>query len=252
MKRQITHLLNLFELERKSLLIIFLFFVFSASLSAVTLLFLPDILKASGLTITNLPKADFTALIKDFWGNLPLNGAIVALIYGSTAFSSETDINKRGYFILSRPITNTEHYYLKSVFKLTAFFIVLILASIYTYLFGSIFYAPPDFGTFLLSSIEVSLATTIFLAVVLSTNSILNTGATIGIGVLFIVLDISVSVLAQFIDWIKWFSPTALTLEWVKFMENDYSLYVQSISVEIVWIVFPIVLGTILYRNRDI
>ncbi len=251
--RGLKHISILIELELKSFFILLTIFTFVGFIGAISQIFLPELLALSGLQIIGLPDPSMFAIFVDFWGDLALMGAIVAIFYGVSAFSADLDVDKKIFFILNHPVSRTQHYLGKSLVKLLSVFLVVLISSIITYLFGLVFYPGFEILSLLLATGMLGMTIAAILSIVLMLNSRLSTsGTAISMGIYFLFTTI-ISFLVPFYDYLKWLSPFKLSDLWAQIiLVDEYAdvlLHFIGLSMTII---IALTIGNYLYNKRDL
>jgi ABC-type transport system involved in multi-copper enzyme maturation permease subunit len=230
-----------------------LIFLFLGLMAIVTQIFMEDLMELAGLTIIGLPPPSVYAVLVDFWGDLIFMGGIIAIFYGTTAFSSDLGVDKKIFFTLNRPISRSTHYLGKSFIKLLILLIIQIITSIVIYLLATSFYDGYNLGAFLLASVLVSLPLNVLLSFILMLNSRVSTSATAIGGVLFLFLQLFMGIFIDLFDWLIWFAPLHLSNNWHELLlDGEYSNSLTRILALILWMIVPIIIGNSLYNKRDL
>lgn len=250
MKEGRIHLKILIELELRSIIGLFLLFLFFGLTALLSQIYLEDLMKLAGFQIIGLPKPSVLAVLIDFWGDLSLTGGIIAIFYGMRAFSADLNVNKQVFFVLNHPISRNNHYLSKSILRIVVFNAVIIISSIIVYWLAASVYGGYEILNVIKAIIMVSLGGSAFLAVILGVNSAVTTGTTAIIGILFLFIQIIIGFLSGFIQWLQWLSPVQLSNKWT------FALAGTSITLEllalILWNLIPIFIGMLYYSKRDL
>lgn len=247
------HLSILIELEFKSFIILLIMFTFFGFIAVLGQVFLPELMELTGLHIIGLPEPSMFGIFVDFWGDLTLIGAIVAIFYGVTAFSSDLDVDKKIFFILNHPVSRTQHYLGKSLVKLLSMFTVILLSSVIIYLIGLTYYPGFELKSFIMATSILGLTMASILSIVLMLNSRLSTsGTAISMGVYFLITTI-LSFLTPFYAYLKWLSPFELSHLWAQIiLVDEYADTLEHFVGLILIIVVALTIGNYLYNKRDL
>lgn len=240
------------DLEIKPVIIIAVIFLFTAVMDIITQIFLPDILKAAGVEVINLPKSSMTTVFQNVWGDFLTTGTLVVIYYGSTAFSSDINNDRSIYFYLSHPVTKRTYFIDRSLIKMGMVFVVCVLASLTTFLITSLFYHPISIIRIIVGSMVIGLGLVSILGVVLMFNSKFSTSSSIGLGLGFFIIMGLVQYLSSFVSWFSWLSPMALTHIWVKILVGNYHDFIGHVLGILGWALFSMIIGIKSFNSRDI
>ena len=249
----LSHIQVTLDLQKKSFLVALLVFVFFALLSIIGQVYLPEILKLSGVEIGGLPKPSMTSVFENVWGNFILIGAILVIFQGSTTFSSDLNVDKPMYILMSRPISRDDYYLVISVLKLVGILVVVFITSLMTYLISDFFFDPIPMAVIIWGSLVQGLALASLLAIQISMNTRLSTGATAVWGIILLVSMTTLNILATYLKYLKWFSPLALSsISNEILFQHEYDHVLANSLVLLIWVIAPLLLGMYLFRKRDL
>lgn len=241
------------ELQLRSLIVIFLVFCFISMTDVVSQLFLPEIIKFSGLEVVNIPEPSIQGAFDSVWGDFLFTGAIVVIFLGSTTISQYFGVDRPIYFLLSRPLTRDDYYYARALVRGIGLLVVVLLTSVLVYILGISLFDSIDFIIVISSSLVLGLAMTSFLFILQMINTRIETFPTAGIGIVILVIMTLISVVSGYLEVLTWFSPFSLASIWSDILHNqDYSKFWLNSLVLIIWNVIPLLLGSLLFNKRDI
>jgi ABC-2 type transport system permease protein len=239
-----------FDLERKKIVIITILFVFMGLMAVATQVLLPEILKLAGLEIANLPDPSLFAVLADFWGDSILFALVIVLLTMGT-FSSEIDVNKQAYIMLSRPISRTTYFLTRTIIKTIGLFIGFFIASLITYLYSLAFYDYVDILDFLVSAILISLSFCTIVTIVSMFSARFSTMTSGILGFLFLFGQLFV-ILIEPIQWIVPFGASSIWVDIFIGLEVGINDLFLSLGSLMLWIIGPLIIGWYFYNNRDL
>ena len=241
------------DLQKKSFFILLMVFMFFGLTSLVTQYYTNDILKLSGLEITNLPDPSFRMAFSDIWGDFLFVSVIGSFFISASLFSSEVQQGKTVYILLNRPITRRQYFLTRSIISLLGYFVILTVDSVIMYLIGSLIFPSIPFVDVIVASTMISLGVVGFISLQLMINSKYS-GSTTTIYSLFMMIGfLAVSPFLQYFDWLKYTNPFSLTDIWSAILfDSDYSGIWLNLLALLAWIVVPILIGMRYYEKRDL
>lgn len=234
---------------KMKILIVSLVLLFTGLTSVLSQKYMNEILASVGYALQNPPTPTMGTFLQDFLGNSTLF-VIIIILLGMGTFSNELDVNKQVYFTLSRPISRSEYFITRSLVLTIGMTLATILASLIVYIYATVFFAPIAFDKLILILIFISFQYASIYAIMIMFSSQYGSGIA---GILGFVTYLSEAVISIF-EPLKWFSTIALSNDWTKIYTDSISasdLTLEFLAL-VIWTVFPLVIGWIIYQRRDL
>ena len=245
----IPHLKVEFDNFKLKLLIIGFIILFNGFTAVITQIYLADILKLTGLDITNPPSPSLMNFLLKFFGDSIMYIIIIILI-GMGSFANELEANKQVYFTLSRPVSRKRYYFSRTLMQVIGIAVTVAAASLFIYGYSLVYFQALPIDKILLALFVISLQYASFYAIMVMFSTKFNTSIA---GVLGFLTYIFMTIIGVF-DTLKWFSPLSLSSIWPKIITNNVNLndFLTTIVTLVAWIIIPILIGWIIYKRRDI
>jgi len=223
--------------------------LFSGLMAIVSQLYLPELLKMSGLEIKDPPQPSLFGLFADYFGDSIIYLLIIILI-GMNTFSGEVEVNKQVYFLLSRPISRTNYYFIRTFILLLGINLVFITASMLIYGYALLFFDPLPLTNVIGSMIIISLQFTSLFAIIIFLSTKFSASTTAALGFLFLICELLISLIPA----LKYFSIIALGNEWINIILGTVPIqeFIYLLIAFSLWISIPIILGFKIYLTRDL
>lgn len=243
------HLKVEFENFKLKFLVLGLIILFNGLTAIISHVYLAQILKLSGFDIVNPPTPSLMAFLLKFFGDSSIY-IIILILLGMGSFANELEINKQVYFTLSRPVSRRSYYFSRTLLQVIGISLTIAVTSFIIYIYSLVYFDPLPLDKILLSLFVLSLQYASFYAIMIMYSSKFSQSMA---GVLGFVTYIFMAIIGVF-DPLKWFSPLSLSSVWTKIVTNSLSLsdFLTTTTVLFAWVLFPVMIGWIVYKRRDI
>ena len=234
---------------KMKLLIVAIILIVSGFSSVISQKYMAEILAISGFELKNPPVPSLSSFLSDFLGNSSLY-ILIIILFGMGTFSNELDVNKQVYFTLSRPISRSGYFLTRSLVLTLGIAFTTILGSFIVYYYALEFFSPIPLETITLIFLIVCLQYSCMYALMIMFSTKYSQSTA---GVLGFITFLSEALIA-FIEPLKWFSPLALSNDWMKMFNKNISPFDISLDflAMIIWIIVPLLIGWIIYQKRDL